>query len=74
MEMPYSCKNIMAWRISFLDSICSEIAWAIFSLIPFTSARRSGSSSMMRKVSALNRRTMRAASAVPTPRIAPDPR
>ena len=64
----------MAWRISFFSSTCSEIAMAIFSLIPFTSDKRSGSSSIIRKVSALKRRTIRAASAAPIPFTAPDPR
>ena len=64
----------MAWRISFLSSTCSAMAMAIFSLTPFTSDRRSGSSSMIRKVSALKWRTIRAAKAAPMPLMAPEPR
>ena len=64
----------MAWRMSFLASICSPMAMAIFSLMPLTSASRSGSSSIMRRVSALKRRTIRAARAAPMPLIAPLPR
>ena len=47
---------------------------AIFSLTPLISARRSGSSSMIRKVSALKRRTILAARAAFTPLMAPEPR
>ena len=64
----------MAWRMSRFSSTCSPMAMAIFSLMPLTSERRSGSSSMMRKVSFLNFFTMRAASAAPTPLMAPEPK
>ena len=64
----------MALRISFFSSICSAISRAFRSLIPLTSASLSGSSSMMRKVSSLNRRTMRPARAAPSPLMAPEPR
>ena len=43
-------------------------------LVPLTSARRSGSSSMIRKVSALNFFTILLAKAAPMPLIAPEPR
>ena len=50
------------------------ISIAMRSLTPFTSARRSGSSSMIRKVSALNFFTILLAKAAPMPLIAPEPR
>ena len=64
----------MASRMPFFSSTCSAMAIAIFSLMPFTSERRSGSSSMTRKVSALKWRTIRAASATPIPLMAPEPK
>ena len=64
----------MARRSSRFSSICPAISIARRSLMPFTSARRSGSSSSMRSVSFLNFLTMRFASASPTPLTAPEDR
>ena len=58
--------------MSRFSSIWSAMAIAIRSLMPFTSARRSGSSSMIRKVSFLNFFTILLASAAPMPLMAPE--
>ena len=64
----------MAWRSSRFSSTWLLISMAIRSLIPLTSESRSGSSSMIRKVSALNFFTILLAKAAPMPLIAPEPR
>ena len=78
MNMTYVDANgerkIIAFCISAFSATCCAISRAFRSLIPFTSARRSGSSSMIRSVSSPKRRTILAASAAPTPLIAPEPR
>ena len=72
--MPYCCRNTSASRRSFFSSIWTAISLALRSLMPLTSASRSGSSSMIRKVSSPNCFTILAARAGPTPFMAPEPR
>ena len=72
--MPYCCRNTKASRISLFSIICCAISLAFLSLIPLTSESRSGSCSIMRKVSSLKVRTILAASASPIPLMAPEPR
>ena len=52
----------------------AEISMAFFSEMPLTSASRSGSSSMIRMVSAPKRFRIREAKAAPMPLMAPEPR
>ena len=72
--IPYFCRKIMASRRSFFPSIAAAISRALRSLMPFTSARRSGSSSRIRIVSSPNAAMMRPARAAPIPFTAPEER
>ena len=58
----------------FWASTCRAISRALLTLIPLTSARRSGSSSRIVSVFSPNFRMILAARAFPIPLIAPDPR
>ncbi len=72
--MPNCWRYTSASRKSLFSSICTAISCALRWLIPLTSASRSGSSSIIRKVSSPNCRTILAAREGPTPLMAPEPR
>jgi hypothetical protein len=70
-DIPYSCKNKMAWRCSPCAWNASENCRAILREMPFIVASASGSLANISKVSAPKRATMRLAVRSPMPLITP---